>query len=335
MLILVTGATGRIGHQITRALVKRGHHVRALAGEDHPRAGLIAGPQVEFCPGRILDVEAVNAAARGVDAVFHLAAGLGSRGNTEEEIFDMGLRGTFNLLRAVRDYAPNLQRFLYASSDAVYWSASSLAACYLPIDEAHPKVAGSVYGGVKIGCEEMCLTFMRAFGVPVTNLRFGATANAAEVVSPTSRFSLWLFLQPAIKPLAARTNLSPEEAESLAILRGLDDGTEKLMIQARVDGTPEVRMWGDARDVAEGCVLAMESPAALGETFNLGGKAPFTTEEQITYLSRKTGIPYVTARIPIVRSPWYISSAKARGLIGYEPRYSIFDMMDEGLSVAT
>ena len=112
MLVLVTGATGRIGHQITRALVAAGHTVRALAGPDHPLAGRIAGPNVEFAPGRLLDVEAINAAAKGVDAVFHLAAGLGSRGHNEEEIFELGLRGTFNMLRAVRDFAPNCQRFL-------------------------------------------------------------------------------------------------------------------------------------------------------------------------------------------------------------------------------
>ena len=28
---------------------------------------------------------------------------------------------------------------------------------------------------------------------------------------------------------------------------------------------------------------------------------------------------------------WYISSAKARGLLGYAPRHSIFDMVDEAL----
>jgi len=331
MLVLVTGATGRIGHQLTRALVRAGHTVRAFAGADHPRAGLIAGPQVEFAAGRLEDVEAVNAAVRGVDAIYHLAAGLGSRGHTEEQIVDFNVRGTFNMLRAARDHAPGLRQFLYASSDAVYWSAAGLDASYLPIAEAHQRLAGSIYGAAKLGAEEMCWCFMRAWGIPATVLRFGATANIEEVITPHSRFSIWLYLGDAIRSLAGASAPAPEQAESLDVLRRLDDGREQLVIFANPAGEPEVRQWADARDIAAGCVCALGNPAAIGETFNLGGFAPWTTAELIQYMAPRLNLPYVTACMPITRRPWYISSAKARGLLGYTPRHSIFDMVDEAI----
>jgi len=331
MLVLVTGATGRIGHQITRALVAGGHTVRAFAGADHPRAGLIAGPHVEFAPGRLEDVEAINAAVRGVDAIYHLAAGLGSRGHTEEQIVDFNVRGTFNMLKAVRDHAPKLRQFLYASSDAVYWHASDLEASYLPIDEAHPKLAGSIYGAAKLGAEEMCWCFMRAWGIPATVLRFGATANVEELVTPHSRFSIWLYLGDAIRSLAGISEPTPAQAESLEIMRRLDTGAEQLVIFADRAGAPEVRQWADARDIAQGCVCALGKPAAIGETFNLGGAGPWTTAELIQYMAPRLGLPYVTAAMPITRRPWYVSSAKARGLLGYAPKYTIFNMVDEGI----
>ena len=332
MHILVTGATGRIGARLTHALVREGHTVRALASADHPRAHLIAGPQVEFAPGRLEDAEAIYAAVKGVDAVYHLAAGLGSRGANEEQIFDLGLRGTFNMLRAVRDVAPNCRRFAYASSDAVHWQDLTTGACYLPIDEAHPRLAGSVYGAVKIGCEELCLQFMRSYGIPVTILRFGATTEPPELVDLTSRFAHWIHLQSAIRFYGRLGQPTGAQAETLRILRELDDGADNLLIEAEMDGTTEVRQWGDARDVAEGCVLALENPAAVGETFLLGGVAPFRTNELIAYMADGLNRPYVIAKLPTSRRPWYISSAKARGILGYQPRHSIFDMVDEAIA---
>lgn len=331
MLVLVTGATGRIGSRLTQALVREGHRVRAFASPDHPRASLIAGPQVEFSPGRLEDVEAVNAACRGVDAVYHLAAGLGSRGHTEEQIFEFNLRGTFNMLRAVRDYAPNCQRFVYASSDAVYWNQPHLNACFLPIDESHPVQPGSIYGAAKAGCEELCRCFWRTWGIPVTILRFGATANADELIDPKGRFAIWLFVRQAIAYLSALPKPSANEHEALEILKGLDNGTEQVFATLDMEGNPEIRQWGDARDVAEGCVLALTHPSAVGETFNLGGAAPFGADEQAKYLAEKLKLPYVVARLPTTRKPWYISSAKARGLLGYAPCWTIFDMIDDAV----
>jgi len=332
MLILVTGATGRIGARLTQALVREGHTVRAFAAPDHPRAHLIAGPNVEFAPGRLENVESVYAAAKRVDAVYHLAAGLSSRGASEEQIFDLGLRGTFNILRAVRDVAPNCRRFAYASSDAVHWSDLDTPACYLPIDESHPRLAGSVYGAVKIGCEEFCLQFMRSYGIPVTILRFGATTEPPELIDPASRFAQWIFLRSAIRQFEHIHEPGPAQVESLNILRGLDDGAEGLLIAYEMDGTPEVRQWGDARDVAGGCALALENPSAVGETFLLGGVAPFRADELITYIASGLALPYVTARLPTTRRPWYISSAKAKGILGYRPRYTVFDMVDEAMA---
>src|SRR5438067_1813157 len=120
MLVLVTGATGRIGAHLTRALAREGHAVRALALPGDPRAPLISGPNVELVYGQLADTATLAEAARAVDAVYHLAGALTSRGNTDDEFFEFNLRGTYNLLMAVRAHAPRIRRFAYASSDAVY-----------------------------------------------------------------------------------------------------------------------------------------------------------------------------------------------------------------------
>jgi hypothetical protein len=40
---------------------------------------------------------------------------------------------------------------------------------------------------------------------------------------------------------------------------------------------------------------------------------------------------YVVIRRPTVRSSWYVSSAKARGVLGYTPRRSVFELVDEAI----
>ncbi len=106
----------------------------------------------------------------------------------------------------------------------------------------------------------------------------------------------------------------------------------QAVILADPDGRPEVRQWADARDIAAGCVRVLSAPASIGETFNLGGAAPFSTEALVTYLAARLDLPYVTACLPTARPAWYLSSAKARGLLGYEPRRTVFDMVDEAVA---
>jgi UDP-glucose 4-epimerase len=230
---------------------------------------------------------------------------------------------------AARAAGHKLQRFVYASSDAVYMPALGAGVSYLPIDESHPRLAASVYGASKLAAEDLCFSFWRASGLPVTVLRFGATADADELTTPNSVFARWLFVREAAAHLARSGSQDVDVARSVEILRRLDDGQDHALVFADAEGRPEIRQWADARDVADGCVRVLEVPAAIGDAFNLGGAAPFAADELGIHLAERLGMTCVTARLPIARLPWYISSAKARGILGYAPRHTVFSMVDE------
>jgi nucleoside-diphosphate-sugar epimerase len=82
--VLVTGATGFTGGHLGRALRARGDDVRALV-RDPARAAELSRVGVELVTGDLRDGGAVDAAARGVEVVYHIAAIYRQAGLREEE----------------------------------------------------------------------------------------------------------------------------------------------------------------------------------------------------------------------------------------------------------
>jgi UDP-glucose 4-epimerase len=330
--ILVTGAAGRMGAHLTRLLTGRGHEVRAFVLPDDPNNQSIEGPGVEVIQGRLEDAAAVADAADGVDAIVALGGALTSRLASDQQFFDVNLGGTFNLLQAARFRAPKISRFIYASSDAVYWSPLAAGPAFLPLDETHPRQPGTIYGATKSGAEDMALTFWRAYGIPSTIVRPTATADAWELIEPDSVFGRRMFVQGAIRFLSSRPDRSGDEEALLGDLQRHDAGRERLFVLADSEGRVATTNLADARDTAQGLYLMLTLPQAVGETFNIGPAAPYNEEELAAHVAERLGMDYVVIRRPNVRASWYVSSAKARGMLGYAPRYSVFDMVDEAVA---
>jgi len=86
------------------------------------------------------------------------------------------------------------------------------------------------------------------------------------------------------------------------------------------------------RDLVQGLTLLLEKPAAVGEAFNLSGPAPFSFDQVVSYISEKTGRRVVDAIIdgPPVRI--HHSTAKARTMLGYDPKHDVFNTIDAALA---
>ncbi len=84
MKLLVTGAGGFIGSHVVEALLKEGHHVRALAHYNGRGSwGYLDGfvgiphPNLEVCLGDVTDAPLIRSLVDGCDVVLHLAALIG------------------------------------------------------------------------------------------------------------------------------------------------------------------------------------------------------------------------------------------------------------------
>ena len=102
MAILVTGASGHLGANLVRRLLDEGARVRALARRDSAN-GALDGLDVDVVWSDVRDLEAVRAAVRGCERVYHCAAKVSTAAGPAREIRDIyesNVLGTRHLLRA-------------------------------------------------------------------------------------------------------------------------------------------------------------------------------------------------------------------------------------------
>jgi UDP-glucose 4-epimerase len=329
MKILVTGATGRIGHHLVNLLCKRGDQVRALVIPGDPLRGRIEQPGVEVIEGLLTERASLLPAVDGVDAVFHLGALL-PQGRTADELFESNVRGTFNLLEALLPHAGHIQRFVFASTDNVYPDSQGLR--YLPVDEHHPRLNNDPYGLSKILGEDMCWSYMRRCGLPVTIPRFGLTLAGQELVDPNGIRAPCYVLKPLLNRLRQIPNPDPIDQAAIRTLEAADDAPIKLVIARDPAGRPNVELINDPRNVADGLLLLLDKPAAVGDLFHLMAPHAFAYDAFVQHLAKLSGWPVVEVTVS-----WTLhldfSIAKARTVLGYNPTRDIFQMLDDGWAV--
>lgn len=186
--ILVTGADGFIGSHLVETLLDEGYEVRAfvLYNSFNTWGWLDTFPKekldrIDIFTGDVRDPNAVRQAAKGVDAIFHLAALIAIPYSyyAPDAYVDTNIKGTLNVLQAARDL--NIERVLVTSTSEVYGTAQ-----YVPIDEKHPFQGQSPYSATKIGADRIAESFYRSFELPVTIVRpfntFGPRQSARAVI---------------------------------------------------------------------------------------------------------------------------------------------------------
>src|SRR5262245_7669263 len=113
---LVTGANGFLGAAVVRALLADGRAARAFVRRGSDRRNL-AGLDVEIAEGDITDRASLSAAARGCDAVFHVAADYRLWVADPEPMYRANVDGSVNVLEAAAE--AGAERLVYTSSVAV------------------------------------------------------------------------------------------------------------------------------------------------------------------------------------------------------------------------
>ena len=311
MKILITGITGRIGANLAAALIEQGHQVRGLVWDRDRRVEKLAGLGVELCRGSVTEPAALTPAMTGMEVVYHLGAAFQGGGPfTEEEYFEINVRGTFNMLEAARRQG-GVRQFLFAGTDALYEK-------YIPggmkeaISENTPRRPRGAYALTKSVGEELVNGYFLGHGLPTTILRFAMVLGAGEILD---------FPQFYLSKMK----------ESIPQLEALWTGEERLVMLKDEQGRYFKKHVAEVRDIVHGCVCALGKEAALGQTFQLAGPRPFTWDEAVGQLSAALGIPSVEAQVGGIPTYYEFDLSKARRLLGFNPQYDVGRMIADAL----
>ncbi|MDD5750773.1 MAG: SDR family oxidoreductase [Candidatus Pacebacteria bacterium] len=297
--ILITGGAGFIGSNLAEKLVAGGQEVSVLDNLATGRLDNIEkiGKQIKFIKGDIRDADSLREHFKGIDYVFHLAAlpGVLFSVKNPDQCDKTNIGGTLNVFLAARD--SGVKRVVFASSSSVYGGAFEINR-----ENQQPQPL-SPYATSKITGEYYARNFFELFGLETVCLRFFNVFGPRQ--NPESEYA-------AVIPLFVKLAIEDKQP----VIFG--DGNQS-------------RDFTYVDNVVEGMIMAMESPKAAGEVFNLACGDSITVNRLVEtigkILNKKITPSYKEPRPgDIYRSKADIS--KIETTLGFSPKVNF----DDGLA---
>ncbi|HEV2900459.1 MAG TPA: NAD(P)-dependent oxidoreductase [Pseudaminobacter sp.] len=307
MLILVTGATGKVGRSLIARLISdprfSGARIRALC---HNRL-LDETDRVEVARGSIADREVAAAALDGVTHVVHLA----TCKETPDQVMDVTVKGLFWLLEEFR-LSPAARQFILIGGDAGVGHFHHRHDG--PITEDAPYMA---YPGCYALSKVLEEVMLEQFGIQYdTN---GCCLRAPWIMEKddfkyTLSFGDDVFGGPDWKTLVP-------EADAR---RYAEDGTVPLLRDA--EGQPLKRNFVHVDDLVSAILAAIDNPRAKRQLFNICMDRPVDYGEVAAYLARTRGLRSID--VPSRFHSNWMDNSKAKYFLDWQPDYDLEMLVD-------
>jgi len=297
---VVTGGAGFVGSCLVRALLAQGAGVRVvdnlLTGYEKNLVEVCS--EIEFDQSDIRDYDALLAAFRDADVVFHLAAIPSVPRSIDAPLLShqVNVDGTFNVFRACAEN--KVKRVVYAGSSSAYGDTPTL-----PKVETMPPQPKSPYAAQKLMGEYYASVFYSCFGLDAVALRFFNVYGERQDPS------------------------SPYSGVISVFMRALIDRRSPVIFG---DGE-QTRDWTYVEDVAALCVKAAQAPGVTGKVYNAGNGARCSLNRvwEILQKIERVSLPpvYEAPRPGDVRDSQADVTAAAHDL-GHKPLFTL----EQGLS---
>lgn len=301
-VIFITGANGFLGgHLVKKALFFKAKVV-VLIKEDI-RFSLFKieglGSKCKIYKGDLSNSKLINSIFKNnkIDVCFHLAAQtiVGIANNSPAATLKTNIGGTWNVLEAARVFG--VKAMVVASSDKAYGEHKKL-----PYKEEASLIAAHPYDASKSCADILSRAYANTYELPI------AVTRCANIYGPgDSNFS-------RIVPGTCRS-----------IIKGKNP-------IVRSDGTP-LRDYIFTEDAVDAYfVLAkslLDKKLSLGEAFNFGVDKPISVIKLVKMIIQISGkmklAPEILGKGKIKGEidRQYLSSVKARRVLGWQPKYSL------------
>ncbi|MBN9594163.1 MAG: NAD-dependent epimerase/dehydratase family protein [Afipia sp.] len=302
--IFITGGAGFIGATLAGKLIDSNKIVvfDNFARNSLQTTGLMGHPNLTVVNGDIRDGHAVTSAvlAAQPDRIVHCAAiaGIDTVIKSPTTTLDVNIVGTANIFQAARNLG-SLKRILSFSTSEIFGSQA------FQTTELSSAVIGAVgearwtYAVSKLAGEHMALAHFHEFKMP------------AVVVRPFNVYGPGQVGEGALSTFIKRA------------IRG-----EEIEIHGQGN---QIRAWCYVEDMVRALMLALEHPAAIGQTFNVGNARAVITIYGLA--NTVTRVLESTSKIKFVRKDYadielrIPNIDKARELLGFEAETDL----DEGI----
>jgi UDP-glucuronate 4-epimerase len=298
--IIVTGAAGFIGSNLTDALLTEGHKVLGIDNFDpfYSRAvkednisSMLRHPAFQFKEGDIRDsVFLDNCFARfNPDILIHLAAkaGVGPSISNSQEYYSINVMGTLNLLEVMR--RNNVNNMIFASSSSVYGNNPKIP--FSETDGVDYPI--SPYAASKKAGELLCYTYHHLFHMNILCLRF---------------FTVY----------------GPRQRPDLAIHKFVKAILNNETISIYGDGSSK-RDYTHIDDIVQGIMGAIKNLNGY-EIFNLGGSEPVSLIDLVSIIEKLTSRKAILNYLPLREGDviqTFADVTKAREVLKFNPEVDI------------
>jgi dihydroflavonol-4-reductase len=258
----VTGGSGFIGANLIHELNARGHEVKALLRPDSDLRGL-KGATFERVCGDVSDRKLLEAAMRGCDWCFHVAASYHLWLRDYAPMYAANVDGTRNVIEAAA--GAGCSRIVYTSTVGCIGLPKSIDGRITPTDETTPVSEAQMSNHYKLSkwrAEEVARQ-LAAKGLPVVIVNPSAPIGPRDV-KPTPTGKVIVDFLNRQMPAYLDTGLN----------------------------------WVHVRDVCIGHILAAEK-GRVGERYILGNaEGNWTMKEAFGVLEEVTGVPAPRFQVP-------------------------------------
>jgi nucleoside-diphosphate-sugar epimerase len=301
---LITGVAGFIGSNLAEHLIEQGETV---IGVDNFLTGKKKNiesftDRMTFVEGDLRNRALMDKLCHDVDYILHHGAMASVPWSMKEPMLthEHNATGTLNVLLAAREN--NVKKVVMAVTSAAYGNSE-----VFPAHEDLPTEALSPYGATKLIGEIYLQLFSTAYNLPTMGLRYFNVFGRRQ--DPTSAYA-------AAIPIFARKLIHGESP----VVFG--DGTQ-------------TRDFVYIRDVIQANLKACQAGnEANGKMFNIGTGTQITVNELIDYMQSLLGtnekVIHADERAGDVKHS-VASIEKAKRLLNYSPRYSVFDGLKEAI----
>lgn len=314
---LITGGAGFIGSHLAEELLRRGDRVTIIdnlsTGRPCNLTQVAEHPRLQWIEADIMDAAIVEEAVERADSIYHLAAAVGVQLIIEDPVhtIETNIRGSSRLLELADKYR---RPILLTSTSEVYGKGTRC-----PFSEDDDVVYGPTtnsrwsYAFSKAVDEFLALAYHQSKGLPAVVVRLFNTVGPRQV----GHYGMVL---PRFV----------EQAQAGGPIRVFGDGTQ-------------TRCFCHVHDIVPALVRLLETPAAWGQVVNLGSDEEVTIRHLAERVRDKVRpgceivhVPYdeayrpgfedLSRRVPSIR--------RAARLIGFAPKYSLDQILDDVLDLA-